>query len=32
MKSKNLEICQYVMVSYMKAVVQIWKGFEHDVK
>jgi hypothetical protein len=32
MNSENLEICQDVMISYMKAMLQIWKGFEHFVK
>jgi homospermidine synthase len=28
---KNYEICQDAMISYMKVVVKIWEGFEHDV-
>jgi putative transposon-encoded protein len=32
MKSKNYEICQDVMISYMKVVVKIWEGFEHVAK
>jgi hypothetical protein len=31
MKYENYEICQYLMISYVKAVVKIWMDFEHFV-
>jgi hypothetical protein len=28
-KFKNYEICQYLIISYVKALVKIWISFEH---
>ena len=31
MKSKNYEIYQYLVISYVEAIVKIWESFEHFV-